>query len=285
MIADFGEIEAFAGECLQKAMASARAIQFSVTENYSKEAGSLRAKAEHYGIGSNPRFMDIGTAGGVGGWAAVLSVDLRHSSKIAIESGPKDTFQIIHTYLPTMVELVARADGLIGGLRGDGLFAMFGFTEYEDSQRRALPAKKYEDAVSVATRCGKAMIEATTEIINPLLRSVDLDSNLQIGVGIEVGDVVVTKIGIGDAVEHTLYGVPVNHACKAATGCNEVILAKGAHNTYPTSKDGKVTFGRRNLGGDLGGFVFVPPPGYRGLAGARPMFQPSVPRTHRPRPR
>jgi class 3 adenylate cyclase len=263
VLAQFEEIEQFARECFRKANEATDAIQFSLNERYTKSAsGTLRAEAPYH-IGHTPRFIDLDTSRGVGGWAVVLSVDLRGSSKRADEIGPEDTYLTMHTYLPTMAELVSKSDGHVGSLRGDGLFAVFGFTEYEPGRKTPVPQEVGETAISNATKCGKAMIEATADILNPVLEENGVLGELRVGVGICVGDVVVTQIGVGDAFERTLYGTPVNNACKACKHCtNEMILTNQAEAIYPTSDGGKIRFKPINLGGSLGGKMFIPHDGF-----------------------
>lgn len=260
MQVSFEEIDSFARQCLSRAKVSTEAIIFE-SEHYQKNAREMGRAEASYHIGNTPRFIDLETSRGVGGWSVVLSVDLRGSSKRAVQIGPEDTYLTMHTYLPTMAELVSKADGRVGSLRGDGLFAVFGFTEYA-RDRESVSQEVAENAIRGATRCGKAMIETAVEIISPLLEENDILGKLWVGIGICVGDVVVTQIGIGDATERTLYGAPVNNACKASCGTNEIIVTQEAKKIFPISKGGRITFTPRNLGGSLGGHIVVHPRDY-----------------------
>jgi class 3 adenylate cyclase len=240
LIADFDEIWEFAEANLAEAGVAATTIQFS-TEKYAKhlqeDRGSIRASY----VGSEPEYAKLTTNYGMSAWAVVLSVDMRGSSPRAIKVGAKDTYLTMHTYLPTMGELVARADGLIVGLRGDGLFAAFGLTKTGKNEKLVTP-EVAEAAVKAATRCGKAMQEAVAEIINPLLNDHDMHGDVSIGVAIDVGDVVVTRIGLRDANEVTAYGPPVNEACKLTSKTNDILLTSDAHRMYPTTKGGRMRF-------------------------------------------
>ena len=204
MLAFYEEIKEFARERFEEANTASQAIQFSFDgpKRYSKSAGEMLSGSAPYSIGYDPRFLKLSTSKGVGGWGVILSVDLRRSSQRADTIEPDDTYLTMHTYLPTMAEIAAKAEGKIGGLRGDGLFAIFGFTEYVKNQPKPdISPAVAKSAIQNATRCGKGMIEAVTEIINPLLDENRILSGLAIGVGICVGDVVVTQIGVADAVE------------------------------------------------------------------------------------
>jgi class 3 adenylate cyclase len=250
MIAPFEDIYSFAKSSFNRAKLAAKAIPFAAirNEHYSRSksasGGDIRASL----IGSEPEFASLETEFGMAAWAVVLSVDLRSSSDRAVKVGAEHTYLTMHTYLPTMGELVSRAKGKIVGLRGDGLFAAFGITKLEGSGKE-VTSEVSGDAVQCATRCGKAMLEATSDIINPILVSGSVEGGLQIGVGISVGDVVITRIGLRDANEVTAYGPPVNQACKlCGKTSGEIVLAISAKNIFPTSHGGRVKFRQNSHG-------------------------------------
>lgn len=250
MIARFEEIQKFAEDLFSGAQVGAETIQFSLSEqsekHYYQKSASGRIRASL--LGSEPEYEKLGTMRGMAAWAVILSVDMRQSSARAVRVGAEHTYLTMHTYLPTMIELVARANGLIVGLRGDGLFAAFGLTERKDRHASGdVPESVSNTAIYAATDCGKAMIETIVEIISPLLVKNGIAGNLEIGVGIDVGDVVVTRIGLHDVNEVTAYGHPVNRACKLK-GANEVILTKAAKRIYPKSEGGRMQFS--HCGGD-----------------------------------
>ena len=119
MIATFDEIDIFAKDLFNGARVGAESIQFSLSENserhrYQKSAGGIRASL----VGNEPEYAKLSMARGMGAWAVILSVDLRESSERAVRLGGEHTYLTMHTYLPTMIELVDRAKGLIVGLRG-----------------------------------------------------------------------------------------------------------------------------------------------------------------------
>ena len=242
------EIEAFAKASFKRANRASTAIQFSVNAmesraHYTKNAelGSIRAST----IADEPEYAVLETNYGMAAWGVILSVDLRGSSNRALRIKAKKTYLTMHTYLPTMAELVGRAKGKIVGLRGDGLFAAFGLTKSIGTGTEVAP-EKVKRAVQDATNCGKAMLESITEIINPILSDNDIEAGLEIGVGIAAGEVVVTRIGLEDANELTTYGPSVNHACKLCTqGKNEIMLTPGAEKMFPTGKGGRVTFHKK----------------------------------------
>lgn len=258
MIADFEEMREFAEQNFDRAKIGSVGVPFAQLENrgevheqYQKSAKSIRASL----VGSEPEYAKLDTAYGMAAWAVIASVDMRSSSQRAVRIGAEHTYLTMHTYLPTMAELVCRSKGLIVGLRGDGLFASFGLTKLTGTGREVTP-EVANAAITAATQCGKAMLEAVEEIIGPLLQKNDIDGRLQIGVGIDVGNIVVTRIGLRDAAEVTAYGPPVNKACKLCSKTTDILLTPGAESIYPTTKGGKMGFRQT---GD--GFIPIFPPG------------------------
>jgi class 3 adenylate cyclase len=93
------------------------------------------------------------------------------------------------------------------------------------------------------------MLEAIEDFINPLL-SAEGKGKIEIGVGISTGNTVVTPIGLRNANEVTAYGPPVNQACKMCSKTTGILLTKGAKDSYPTAKGGRMGF-RQNGDGFL----------------------------------
>lgn len=235
---DFQDVKQFAESCFDSANIAATVIQFSLNEEHARYAKGARVE-EPYSISSEPQFAELENYFGMAAHSVILSVDLRQSSKRAVEIGAKNTYLTMHTYLPTMAELVAMATGKIVGLRGDGLFAAFGLAVKGNAQQTQT---ELATSVKNATNCGKGMLETIDDIINPLLARKGIRGDLSIGVGIAVGEVVVTRIGIRDANEITVYGPPVNQACKLCSKVSGVALTKTAEQCYPTSKGGRMRF-------------------------------------------
>jgi class 3 adenylate cyclase len=230
-IAKYADVESFAKEQFARAQLAASRIRFA------KEAYTLNEEIRATMIAYEPEFASLPTSFGMAAWTCILSVDLRGSSERAVRLGAKPTYLTMHTYMPTMCQLVANAGGEIVGLRGDGLFAAFGLTDTEDEEK---VREVGSGAVQDATLCGKAMIEATEEIVSGILEDNGIEGGLRVGVGISVGEIVVTRIGLFDANEVTAYGPPVNQACKLSGQTAKVLLHPNAKRVYPSSSGGRV---------------------------------------------
>lgn len=249
MVADFDEVLSFVKEKHREAKDGSETIIFPV-EKYAKMYEGMRSRsfggeiiASAPSISDLPQYKVLKHSTGQSAWAAILAVDMRKSSRIATEHGAEATYVLMHTYLPTMAYLVEKAGGKVVGLRGDGLFAAFGVTELVNTGTEVTPEAATE-AVRGAVRCGKAMIEAMEDAVSPVMRNGGLIADLKIGVGIDVGNVVITRIGLESASEVTAYGAPVNHACKkfASKASNQIRVSQVARDMYPKTKGGRVTF-------------------------------------------
>ena len=260
MSANFYDVKQFAEEQFDLAHEGASTIKFSLqakslsrSEVLTEQYGSVTANA----LVDNPEYESLKQGYGKSVWSVMLAVDLRGSTSRAVEIGPKNTYLTMHTFLPTLINLVGSWDGAVVGLRGDGLIAHFGETEVESKESRSVASAVACQAAQDSVNCGKAMIEAVLEIINPLLDSKGIQSDLRIGVGIDCGHSVVTRIGHLAATELTAYGPPVNNACKFSDQQNQIHVRTRVHDLYPKGDGGRVRFCPRG-GGKSGMIVTFP---------------------------
>lgn len=233
------EILKLAQESFDKAQSAADAINLSTFTESIKYARSSGAKM----LALEPGFSEIDTYYGIKAWGVMLSFDLRKSSTRAMEIGPRDTYITMHTYMPAMLKIVQCAKGIVVGLRGDGAIGCFGLVDLSDEGSR-VTAEQSDPAIYAACDCGDAMIKAMSEVINPILKKGKIKTGLQMGVGIDAGNFVATKIGLGTANELTAYGSCVNNACKRSFGNDEVILTHQAYSLFPKKPNGKTRFPR-----------------------------------------
>ena len=152
---------------------------------------------------------------------AVLSVDIRGSSKLAERLSADQMFLVFQCYLPLMVVLTEERGGDVVGLRGDGVLSAFGIGQ-----------SSWKTTVEVAYETGMAMLEVTTDLLTPFLRSKGIPVELVSGCAIDIGKVTVTKIGFRSTVEVTAYGPAVNWAAKQSKGENSLWLSGAARMHY-----------------------------------------------------
>jgi hypothetical protein len=211
-----------------------------------------------------PGYKDLDTFKGIKAWGALLAFDLRDSSKLAMKISPRDMYIVMHTYLPTMLKIIEKVQGTIVGMRGDGAIACFGLVQTGDDKPR-VTQEQSEYAITVACDCGDAIVKAMRQVVNPILHDGKIKcADLLVGVGIDVGDVVATRIGLGEAHELTAYGIPVNQCCKRSFGNDAVVLTYKATKMFPKSKNGKTSF--RAYPNKEDSYVLHYPLGYNTLA-------------------
>lgn len=195
-------------------------------------------------VSTLPISLRLGLGWGFQTWAVILSVDMVGSSRRAERIGPRDTYVTMHTYLPVMAYLAARR-GRVVGLRGDGLFAAFGLKEV-DGEYEAVTGDAVSEAVANAARTGRAMIEAC-DILGGVLEDNDVEGGISVRVGIDSGNIVVTRIGLDDAQEITAYGTAVNNACKMRND-GRVTVSHRTNRLWNGTPGGKIV--RRRHGGN-----------------------------------
>jgi adenylate cyclase len=170
-------------------------------------------------------------------WCAILFVDMRGSTNRAEQLGEQITYITMHALIPALAYLASDFGGFIVGYRGDGLFACFGIDETGINPE----GLNKHQVVLRAAQSGQAMVEGVAQVVNPVLNAFKAQGDLRIGVGLDVGDVIFTRIGLQNAYEITAYANAVNKASKLASACEGYVhISRSADALFPTSPGGKV---------------------------------------------
>jgi adenylate cyclase len=120
----------------------------------------------------------------------ILTSDLRGFTSISERLPPEKVLSILNIYLEAMADAITAYQGTIDEFMGDGILVLFGApTQREDDAERAIA-------------CAIAMQRAMTEV-NQKMSQLDLPT-LEMGIGINTGEVVVGNIG---SLKRTKYGV------------------------------------------------------------------------------
>lgn len=224
---------------------AAESINLSTVARFEESVKYARAKSLSVNarlLSDEPGYDDLPTYRGIKAWGALLSFDMRRSSELAKKVSPRNMYIIMHTYLPTTLAVIQEGGGIVVGLRGDGAIACFGLVEVGEDRPR-VTTKQAEEAVTAACDCGDAIVKAVQKAVNPVIEAGGIKvGKLQVGVGIDVGEIVGTKIGLGEAHELTAYGNAVNQCCKRSFGNDAVILTKLAKDMFPKGDNGKTKF-------------------------------------------
>jgi len=128
----------------------------------------------------------------------ILMSDLRGFTAMAARSSPHDVIEILNIYLEAMVEVISRYEGTIDEIIGDAILVIFG-----------APLAS-QDHAAKAVACGLAMHLALVDVNQRLsARGV---AELEMGIGIHTGRVIVGNIGSLRRTKYAAVGSNVNLA-------------------------------------------------------------------------
>jgi len=125
-----------------------------------------------------------------------LVSDLRGFSAISERLPPEQVVKLLNLYLERMIEVIDQYGGTLNEITGDGLFVFFGAPHQQ------------EDDAQRAVACAVAMQLAMTSV-NQRNRELDLPQ-LEMGIGINTGVVVVGNIGSQKHAKYTAIGSHIN---------------------------------------------------------------------------
>ncbi|AFZ26622.1 putative transmembrane sensor domain protein [Cylindrospermum stagnale PCC 7417] len=133
----------------------------------------------------------------------ILVSDLRGFSAISEQLPPEKVVKILNLYLEVMTDVINYYQGTINEFIGDGILVMFGapISRPDDSQRAI--------ACAVAMQLAMQKVNEQNEIMNlPIL---------EMGIGINTGEVVAGNVGSQKRAQYTVIGSHVNLAARVET--------------------------------------------------------------------
>jgi adenylate cyclase len=129
---------------------------------------------------------------------AVLFADIVSFTKRAEKTEPEDLLALLNTYMTSMIDVILKTRGVVDKLMGDGIMAFWGApNDLENPSRSAMD-------------CALKMLENLHELQTNDPRFADLD----IGIGISTGDVVVGNLGGENRFDYSVIGDTVNFASR-----------------------------------------------------------------------
>ena len=147
----------------------------------------------------------------------LLFADLRGFTQMANQRLPFDVVFILNQYFELMGEAIESSDGYLDKFIGDGIMAIFGMRSGTE-----IGAKQ---AISASIKMGQQL-----EILNSRLQE-ELDSPLQIGIGLHRGNAIVGNMGYGEAMAVTAIGDTVNVASRLEGACKtmgvQLVVSEG----------------------------------------------------------
>ncbi len=130
----------------------------------------------------------------------VMFCDIRGFTSYSENKAPEQVVSRLNQYLSAMTRVIFRYGGTLDKYLGDGLMAIFGAPVY------------YPDHIQRAIRTA-VEIQAEVEELNRLWAAQN-EPPLQVGVGINTGEVLVGNIGSSERMDYTAIGEDVNLAAR-----------------------------------------------------------------------
>jgi adenylate cyclase len=167
-----------------------------------REKRYLRNAFEHYlnpdvitSLLDSPEGLKLG---GERRHLAILFADIVSFTKRAEKTTPEDLLALLNTYMTSMIDVIFNTGGVVDKLMGDGIMAFWGApNDLENPSRSAID-------------CALKMLQNLHVLQTTDPRFADLD----IGIGISTGDVVVGNLGGENRFDYSVIGDTVNFASR-----------------------------------------------------------------------
>ena len=128
---------------------------------------------------------------------AILFADIVSFTKRSEKTEPEDLLALLNTYMTSMIDVIFKTGGVVDKLMGDGIMAFWGApNDLENPSRSAID-------------CALKML-GNLHVYGTDPRFADLD----IGIGISTGDVVVGNLGGENRFDYSVIGDTVNFASR-----------------------------------------------------------------------
>ncbi|MEJ2199916.1 MAG: adenylate/guanylate cyclase domain-containing protein [Desulfuromonadaceae bacterium] len=138
---------------------------------------------------------------------SILFSDLRNFTAISETLGAQATGHLLNDYFDRMIPLIFQHEGTLDKLMGDAIMAFFG----APLELPTHPQKAAETALAMLAVLDQWQQEYEATIVSPL----------ELGIGINTGDVTVGNLGSRDFMDYTIIGDAVNLASRLE-GLNKV---------------------------------------------------------------
>jgi adenylate cyclase len=149
---------------------------------------------------------------------AILFSDLRNFTPLSESLTPEQTIRILNRYFSHMIEVIQKNKGIIVDFLGDAVLVFF---EPLESNVVLCTRRAFQCASEMQTALSKHNIEN---------RDLGLPE-LQMGIGVHVGDVVVGNIGSTTRAKYGIVGAAVNltHRIQSVAAEGEIVLSEPAY--------------------------------------------------------
>ena len=160
--------------------------------------------------------------GGEERYATIMISDLRSFSPMSEKYEASIIIEILNLYFEEMITIIHKHDGYINEILGDGILVVFG------------APNRIDNCAKNAILCSREM-QNTMGKINEELTNKNLPS-LEMGIGINSGDLVVGNIGSIKRMKYGVVGETVNIAARieSLTIPNQILISES---TYRINED------------------------------------------------
>jgi adenylate cyclase len=172
----------------------------AITAHIARSAGDIRKTFGRYltdevvaNLLEHPEGLKMG---GERRKITILTSDLRGFTALSERLSPEEVVKILNFYLSHMADTITHFQGTIDEFMGDGILVLFG-----------APTVRYDDPER-AIACAVAMQQAMIQV-NQQMQAWGLP-NLEMGIGINTGEVVVGNIGSEKRTKYGVVGSQVN---------------------------------------------------------------------------
>ena len=162
---------------------------------------------------------------------AIMMTDIRGFTPLCERLSPEETITIINQYLSQFIDVIRQHQGIIVDFLGDAILVFF------DSLREPLEA-----AVKRAACCALDLRRATVAF-NEKARQEGLPE-LETGIGLNAGEVVVGNIGSSKRTKYGIVGGPVNatHRIQALAEGGDIVVSEAFFRLLPDNFKAARTF-------------------------------------------
>ncbi|MFB2922499.1 CHASE2 domain-containing protein [Aerosakkonema funiforme] len=189
-----------------------------ITAYIARTAGEIRETFGRYltdaivaNLLENPEGMKLG---GERRKITILTSDLRGFTALSERLSPEEVVKILNIYLESMADVITKYKGTIDEFMGDGILVLFGAPiTREDDPKRAVAC-----AVDMQLAMGA---------VNKKMNELDLPP-LQMGIGINTGEVVVGNIGSYKRTKYGVVGSQVNltYRIESYTTVGQILISE-----------------------------------------------------------
>ena len=149
--------------------------------------------------------------------ATVMFADIRGFTSFSENTVPEDVIAVLNNHFTLATEIIFQYDGHVDKFIGDEIMAVFGvLLEHEDHPARAVMA-----AVALQKELNTVNLKLESSGKKPV----------KVGIGINVGELIVGNIGSKKRMEYTVIGDTVNVASRLTSlaGPDEIIISDSVY--------------------------------------------------------